>query len=205
MKFLFFDTETTGKPINYKASYTDVNNWPRVAQLAWQVADVEGNVLASENHLIKPDGWVIPKEDFFLEHGMSTERCEEFGVPIAGVLDLFYASKLESDVLVAHNITFDHRIVWAEFIRAGREPRSGMHKICTMNSSTKYCAIPQVGRGGLKWPKLEELYRILFGEDFDGAHDAMADITATRKSFFELVRRGVIALPAEAETAISKL
>lgn len=200
MKFLFFDTETTGKPINYKASYTDVNNWPRVAQLAWQVADQDGNVSTSENHMIKPDGWEIPKEQFFIDNGMSTERCEEFGVPIAGVLDLFYASKLECDVLVAHNITFDHRIVWAEFIRAGKEPRSGMHKICTMNSSTKHCKIPQVGRGGLKWPKLEELYRILFNKDFDGAHDALADINATRESFFELVRLGVIILPELSQT-----
>jgi hypothetical protein len=33
--YLFFDTETTGLPKNYKAPVTDLNNWPRLVQLAW--------------------------------------------------------------------------------------------------------------------------------------------------------------------------
>ena len=40
--------------------------------------------------------------------------------------------------------------------------------------------------------KLMELYRILFNEEFTGAHDAMADVTATMKCFFELKKRGVM-------------
>ena len=201
MKFLFFDCETTGKPIAYGKSYSDVDNWPRVAQLAWMVAGIDGIVIASENHLIKPDGWEIPKEEFFIKNGMSTERSLEQGVPLEGVLDLFYAHKLESDVLVAHNISFDHAIVWAEYVRAGRQPRSGMHKICTMMKSTAYCKIPYAnGRKGNKWPTLEELHRVLFGKPFEGAHDALADITATKDCFFELVKRGVISLPELSQT-----
>jgi hypothetical protein len=33
--YLFFDTETTGLPSNYKAPATDLNNSPRLVQLAW--------------------------------------------------------------------------------------------------------------------------------------------------------------------------
>lgn len=194
MNFLFFDTETNGKPVKYNASYEEVDNWPRVAQLSWLLADQEGNIINQQNHFVFPEGWEIPTEDFFIQNGMSTERCAELGVPIAGVLDLFMIDKVRADVLVAHNLQFDHRIVWAEFIRQGRRPRSGMHKICTMTSSTKYCNLP--GKRGPKWPKLEELHQVLFNKGFEGAHDAMADITATKDCFFELVRLGVITLPS---------
>ena len=33
--YLFFDTETTGLPRNWKAPITDLNNWPRLVQLAY--------------------------------------------------------------------------------------------------------------------------------------------------------------------------
>ena len=39
-----------------------------------------------------------------------------------------------------------------------------------------------------------ELYTKLFGNGFDGAHDAMADIVATKECFFELLRRGIVRL-----------
>ena len=42
------------------------------------------------------------------------------------------------------------------------------------------------------WPRLEELYRKLFGRNFAGAHDAMSDIQATKECFFELKRRGIL-------------
>ena len=33
--YLLFDTETTGLPKNWKAPVTDVDNWPRLVQIAW--------------------------------------------------------------------------------------------------------------------------------------------------------------------------
>lgn len=33
--YLFFDTETTGLPKSWKAPVTDLNNWPRMIQLAF--------------------------------------------------------------------------------------------------------------------------------------------------------------------------
>ena len=62
-----------------------------------------------------------------------------------------------------------------------------------MQASTDYCAIPSNSPyGGYKWPKLEELYRKLFGCMFDNAHDALADVEATKKCYFELLDRGLL-------------
>lgn len=103
---------------------------------------------------------------------------------------MFYNAKQQCDILVAHNLNFDHRIVWAEFIRAGRQPRSGLHKICTMQKSTNVTKIPSAR--GYKWPKLEELYRHLFAKEIENAHDALADVVACKDCFFKLVEMGVL-------------
>lgn len=193
MKLLFFDTETNGKPKDYRGSYTDVDNWPRVIQLAWLLSDEKGNILRSYNNLIKPDGWEIPKETFWIENGYSTEENAEKGVPIAEAIVPFMEAKHEADGLVAHNIRFDHPIMWAEIIRMGLTPRSGMAKLCTMQSSTGHVGLKLNGRP--KWPTLQELHHHLFKKEFDGAHDAMADVKACMDCFFELVDRGILSFP----------
>jgi DNA polymerase III subunit epsilon len=201
MKILIFDTETIGLPKDYKASYEDVDNWPRIMSLAWSLRDDTGEVVSEQYHMITPDGWEVPQEKFWIDNGYSTERSLLEGKPIAEVLNAFMNDVQQADVLVGHNLSFDHRITWAELIRAGIQPRSGMPKICTMMKSTSYCKIPAANGRGFKWPKLEELYTKLFDEKFDGAHDAKADVLATVDCFFELLRIGVIQLPEVTELA----
>lgn len=196
MKFLIFDCETTGKPKSYNASYEEVDNWPRVTQLAWVLCDDTGAIIASRQNLIFPDCWVIPDEPFFVENNMSTQRCIDEGKLIKEELEHFYAAKMQADVLVAHNLNFDHRIVWSEFIRAGMEPRRGMAKFCTMQKSTNYCKLP--GKRGYKWPTLTELHNVLFERDFEGAHDAIGDVVACKNCFFELIRIGAVDMPEPA-------
>lgn len=58
-----------------------------------------------------------------------------------------------------------------------------------MKASTEFCKIP--GPYGYKWPKLEELYKILFNESFN-AHNALDDIRATARCFWELKNKNVI-------------
>lgn len=45
---------------------------------------------------------------------------------------------------------------------------------------------------GFNGPILQELHNHLFNEDFDGAHDALADVKATARCFFELKRLGIL-------------
>ena len=62
-----------------------------------------------------------------------------------------------------------------------------------MEISTNFCAIPSTnGYGGYKWPKLSELHMKLFGTQFEDSHNAMADVEATAKCFWEMKRLQVI-------------
>lgn len=189
-KYLFFDTETTGLPRNWKAPITDFSNWPRLVQIAWESYDGEGNKVNEESFIIKPEGFTIP-DDSAKVHGISTERAENEGLPLLLVLKKFHDLVNKGEVLVAHNISFDEKIIGAEFLRNNMENiLESKKKICTMENSTKLCAIP--GPYGLKWPKLAELHEKLFGTDFEEAHNAAVDIRATARCFWEMRRRGII-------------
>lgn len=185
----------------------DLDNWPRIIQLAWEYADHTGTVYDSHKFLIKPDGWQIPKEKFWIDNGFSTEQNEAEGRPMAEVLDHFIGHLDMCDAIVAHNIGFDYPITGAEMIRYKKKARQALRtKFCTMATTVDLCKIPFPNRGRFnskqpyKWPKLEELYKFLFNKGFDGAHDAGNDVAACREAFFELVKRGVIALPQLSKT-----
>ena len=189
---LFFDTETTGLPKNWKAPVTDLDNWPRLVQLAYLVYDFDGNLIHSCNEIIKPDGFLIPTEASNV-HGITTETASQRGTDINDVFELFLIHLKRSKMIVAHNMAFDEKIIGSELIRLGYENVIvAKEKICTMLKTVDLCKIE--GPYGYKWPKLEELHRYLFNHDFEGAHDALADIQATAKCFWELKNRGVINL-----------
>ena len=187
---LFFDTETTGLPKNYKAPVTDLKNWPRLIQVAWLITDDAGQDVKSVEYIIKPEGFIIPPESAKI-HGITHERATQEGVSLKPVLEEIAADFAQANVLIAHNMQFDEKILGAEFLRAGGSNHvDAKPRKCTMQSSTNYCAIP--GPYGNKWPKLQELHSKLFQKGFDGAHNALADVRACSRCYFELRRLGVM-------------
>ena len=193
MKILFFDTETTGVPRNYNAPVTDTYNWPRLVQLGWIITNELGSVAKQRNYIVKPDGFIIPQEAASV-HGITTERARREGRDLDSVLYEFVYDLNSVDRIVGHNIDFDKHIVGAEFYRLGMDYSKifNLPYTCTMQSSINYCKLPPIRYGEYKWPKLEELHIKLFGRTFCGAHDAGADIAATKDCYFELNRIGVI-------------
>jgi DNA polymerase-3 subunit alpha len=190
--FLIYDTETTGLPRNYEAPVSDLENWPRLVQLAWQLHDAKGRLTNAGNHLVKPEGFTIPYNAEKL-HGISTEMATKEGEELTKVLGAFLADLGKAAVVVGHNIDFDINIIRAEFLRTGLEDGlENKPQVCTKMESIDHCALPGGRGGGYKWPTLAELHQKLFGAAFGDAHDASADVQATARCFFELVRLGVI-------------
>lgn len=189
--FLFFDTETTGLPRNWQAPMHDLNNWPRVIQLAYARYDTAGKLIEKSVSLVKPDGWEVPTGQFWQEHGYTTAANEAKGVPMPDLLIDFCAQVNICGHLVAHNMSYDHNVLGAEMLRYGVKPNRKPAKICTKEAGTDFCHIPGT-YGTFKWPKLSELHTALFGCDFDGAHDAAADVEALAACFFEMRSRGII-------------
>ncbi len=190
--YLIFDTETTGLPHNKSAPIEDLDNWPRLVQLAWQLHDATGALLSQGNHIVKPVGFTIP---FNAEkiHGISTQRALDTGENLREVLASFTKDLEKAKVLVGHNIEFDNKIIGAEYLRT--EQSNILEQFPNIDTATETKEFTQLkgGMGGrLKMPKLIELYEKLFGEPFEDAHDAAYDVNATAKAFFECLKLKVI-------------
>ncbi len=190
--YLFFDTETTGLPRDWKAPVSDLDNWPRLVELAWRLYDNSGNSVESRTAIVRPEGFVIPA-DAAAVHGITTARALVEGVGLEPLLVDFARAVDRSRALVAHNVAFDEKIVGAELLRARVANRfNERERFCTMTASTDLCAIPS--RYGYKWPKLSELHQRLFGRVPEGAHAAGSDVEACANCFFEMKRLGLVTL-----------
>lgn len=203
--YLFFDTETTGLPDDDDEPASNTDNWPRLVQLAWILTDIEGNVLSSNSKIIKSQGFTIPSSATNV-HGITTEKALRDGEPLQQVICSFLEDARVALYFVGHNISFDQNVVGAELNRLGIEDSvSSAPSICTMKETVDFCAINrywddedipelygEVMDDEYEYPSLQDLYYKLFEENFEGAHDAMADVTATMKCFFELKRNGLI-------------
>ena len=187
--YLIFDTETTGLPKKWNAPVSDVNNWPRCVQLAWQVHDSLGNCVENKDFLIKPDGYNIPYDSEKI-HGISTELAEKDGHDLLDVLNQFNEAVKKSKFVIGHNVKFDLNIMGSEFYRAKLENNLDVAKILDTcyEKTASLCKIPG-GRGGkYKFPTLTELHSFLFSKPFSEAHNATADVEATTRCFLELIR-----------------
>ena len=186
--YLIFDTETTGLPKKWNVPISDSENWPRCVQLAWQLHDNNGKLISSQSSIIKPDGFDIPFESEKV-HGISTVLANKIGENLNDVLEIFNSDLSKSKYIVGHNLKFDTNIVGAEFFRLKIDNSLNEKNIldtCT-EKTANLCKI-QGGRGKFKFPTLIELYKYLFNDDFQQAHNASADVEATSRAFFELIR-----------------
>lgn len=191
-QYLFFDTETTGLPYydNISAEMSP-DNWPRLVQLSWIITDSEGNITKEMDKFIIPDGFVIPADATEI-HGISTEYASYWGERLERVLHVFNKSLRKVDYIICHNTWFDLNVICGEMKRLNI-PTTIMEKkaYCTMVSGTDLCAIEWDGPG-YKWPTLQELHKYLFRKEFSDAHDALADVKAVARCFWEMRDRRYI-------------
>lgn len=196
--FLFFDTETSGF-INKKKTYDDPEqNW--CCQIGAMTTDQDGNELETLDVIIKANGRKIPS--FLVDlHGISAERADAEGIEEIEAIEKFSRLMLDMPTKICHNFLFDNEFTDHMFLRnmddlsdiARSRYFLQLPHICTMRHKevVKFCGLKNKA-GKPKWPKLEELYQILFDKDFPNAHNAMADTRATKECFFELVKREII-------------
>lgn len=197
-----FDCETTGLPpkkiieqgVERESDYSiDFLLFPRIVTLAWKINDDP-----SKEYIINQEGREIPIEASNI-HGITTEIANASPHFILPVLLEFIQDCKDNNIICGHNLYFDTSITKSEVLRLLLEGKISqesydlleniLHKdkrIDTMRKTISFCNFP-----GRKWPKLTELYLILFNEEFN-AHSAKDDVDATRRCLVELRKRGII-------------
>jgi len=185
---LFFDTETSDM-YKFKKPHDDPSQ-PWIVQLGF-ILSTRDAIYQEGNLLIKANGRSISPGAEAV-HCISKETCELAGIEEKLVLELFAHLLISANLLVAHNIGFDTRVLRASvydlyddiLLQRIKGPEG---HFCTMMRGTNLCNLP--GRYGRpKWPKLQELHKFLFGEEFKDAHDALADVRATRRCYYEMTK-----------------
>lgn len=213
MKLCVYDTETTGLPLFSEPSESD--GQPHLVEIAGILLGDDGNVQATVHHIIKPNGWTWDESsEAFKAHRITFEQAMDEGVPEPDALYDFLQLMNRADMRVAHNESFDARILriamkrygdgvddgkahWSQYSQASKDEIADTFatkpKFCTMKTATLACRLPPTeamikkGMGKLfKNPTLAEAYQHYFGRPIEGAHRALTDAQNCADLFFAI-------------------
>ena len=181
MKTIFLDLETIGIPQQVNRKFLSYKNnaaydSARIIQMAWVVMDKE--IQLDNNFLIKPNNFKI--ENSFVHH-ITTERAEKDGFEIKVVLEYFLEDLELCQLVVCHNVDFDISILKNELYRAGLSTDK-------LEITNTYCTMKEGTLPGKRWPKLTDLYKSYFKEEFP-AHDALEDSYACLRCYHRMVNK----------------
>jgi DNA polymerase III epsilon subunit-like protein len=177
---MVLDTETTGFPNGRDPKDWEKFNGARLIELGYIIYDETGKKIKEYDSLVKPDNWTITNS---FVHGITQADAISSGKPIGEVL-----AELSNDLdivsaFVCHNINFDMDIISAESYRAKQTELANKieskRKICTMELGKKFMKIN-------KRPKLVELYKFLFKQEFKQDHRALSDCVACADCFYSM-------------------
>ena len=190
-KVIVFDTETTGLPTDWSLANFRHENWPHIVQLCWVAIAIDEEhskafIGGTSGGIVKPR--IAIPENLETLHGISTAKALQDGRYPEDICREFIFDTIGVQGIVAHNADFDRNVVRAELERqfdVGKSQQAGYFSIHWGNLQF-YCTMKQAKMPNGKWPKLAELYRWLFNEDFEGAHTAQADVVATAKCYVKL-------------------
>jgi DNA polymerase III epsilon subunit-like protein len=206
MRFLVFDTETSGLPKTKIISPDTLKLWPNIVQFSYVIYDLSLNdIIKTKNYIIK-----IPK-DISLEesskiHGITNEISETQGIELIKAFDEFFDDLKEVNNLVGHNIEFDINMIKVELMRIINERLVNQEKVnvckhylyyltnyknicCTLKDTVELCNIQLINKQGkpyLKFPKLSELHEKLFNKTPTNLHNSFIDILVTLRCLIKI-------------------
>lgn len=185
MTTIIFDLETTGLPLkksrseyyNYKILEKYENS--RIVQIGYICIDEDYNVLYEREYKIR--GVDLKGSEKY--HNITENILEREGYEFECIVNNMYNDFMRCETLLAHNLSFDYNILLSELYRRGYinfvEMLKTKGKICSMIRLKN--EVNKIGSwGGVKYPSLDELYKHVFGDDYEieGAHDALNDSRA---------------------------
>lgn len=178
---LILDTETDGMVL-WDKPYFDPKQ-PNIVQLAGVLMDIEtGTELSVFSSIVRPQGFTIPPEMTAI-HGISQELALRVGVDLVQVMQFFTGLMRCANVIVAHNVPFDLKVIKAAYSRLNWRNilPDNLPTFCTMHKTKDI--LKMEGKRGFKFPKLSECIQYFFNEELKNAHNALVDVRACARIF----------------------
>ena len=207
MRFLVFDTETTGLPQSKFISPSTLHRWPYIVQFSYVIYDSSLNdIVESKDYVIKVPESILISEESTKIHGITNEISGKIGIPIKEALNEFFYYLRSVDRIIGHNIEFDLNMVKVELLRIINKDsltseqlklyKYDLHYLtnyknisCTLKDSIQFCNIQLLDKNSkpyLKYPKLIELHEKLFDKSPSNLHNSFNDILVTLRCFMKL-------------------
>ena len=115
---LIFDTETTGLFSTHEITSSKLNEYPYMIQLAYELLEeTTGEIVESYNSYIQISDTIELKEQIQNITGITKEKLHNQGISISDALVSFYHAYSKSKRVVAHNISFDIKMIQVEIMR----------------------------------------------------------------------------------------
>jgi DNA polymerase III epsilon subunit-like protein len=161
----------------------------RVMQISWIHCENEYNYFV---HGVESVADGVP-------HSITVEYCKEYGEQWDVIYKELERCLEDADKIVCHNADFDVSTVahelkirnsksYQKFKRLVKDFLSTGSIVCTMKMTVDICKIQFKTRSGYKYPKLEELYKHLFGSVPKGLHDSLEDCRVTKECYERLYK-----------------
>ena len=188
------DTETTGFPA-WKIPSEDPSQ-PHIVDICALLYTPDGVLVDSFEAMIRPDGWEIPNEVAVI-HGITNEIALEQGIDEGLALEGFMDIWRRAGLRVAHNVSFDDRILRIGLKRffsdeVADEFKAGA-KYCTATNSKPICQLPPTEamkasnfKNSFKTPTVAEALLYFTGEELVGGHRARADAEGCARVYFAM-------------------
>jgi DNA polymerase III epsilon subunit-like protein len=212
MNVLVLDVETTGLLPRLKKGEKDnvsSNNLPYITQLSFILYDSKTrNMIKSYNSYVRPPPHVEIDAKVTELTGITREMLDDetIGRDIVTVLADLYEAYCECDIVVAHNLEFDSRMIAIEternYARLDYEiapytqwmfdelycKLTYVKLQCTMQMGTKMCNIKATNSYGTytKFPTLLELYIHLFDKTPENLHNSMMDVLVCLRCYLKI-------------------
>ena len=201
---LLIDTETNGLPKNRFAPISVTDAYPAILQLSWSLMTLtkSGNTLTcvqTRDITVALDHNITWDAGAAAIHGISEAEARTGTSPFDAFTELA-AVIAQTDIIVAHNLSFDKPIIRAAAYACGLRTiwPDTMKEFCTMRFSRDLCQLPSIRPDSFKLPKLNELHSYLFGHPYDISgnvlHTSKSDVDCLARCLSMLFQKGYIIL-----------
>ena len=174
MQYIAFDFETSGLPKGRKPVTQETlgqYDTCRAVSLSAARFSSKGRLIDTFDAMVYPEGFEISPGSVAI-HGITEEMAKSKGRPFLQVFaDFMTFIGPRTKTLVAHNAKFDVSVLRSEMLRHGID-------LSLIEDLNFRCTLELYRERFLKPIRLGVLYEEIFGEQFENAHNSLADCIA---------------------------
>lgn len=174
MQYIAFDFETSGLPKGRKPVTQETlgqYDTCRAVSLSAARFSSKGRLIDTFDAMVYPEGFEISPGSVAI-HGITEDMAKSKGRPFLQVFaDFMTFIGPRTKTLVAHNAKFDMSVLRSEMLRHGID-------LSLTDDLNFHCTLELYRERFLKPIRLGVLYEEIFGEQFENAHNSLADCIA---------------------------